>query len=148
MIAGQVADMEAENSEPGAVTLDLIRFIHEHKTAAMIESSLMIGATLAGAGKEHTKTLEQIGSDVGLAFQIRDDILDITGGEQLGKPVGSDERNGKVTYVSLVGLEKAREDVLTLTDCAVEKLLSLPGSDSENGKFLIGLVKSLAERDR
>ncbi len=148
MVAGQVADMEAEDKRSVDVDLDTIRFIHENKTAAMIESSLMIGGVLAGAGQESVSTLEAIGSDIGLAFQIRDDILDVTGGDALGKPIGSDERNGKATYVSLVGLDRAKADVISLTDRAVEKLLSLPGSKNESGVFLAGLVKSLAVRDR
>ena len=148
MIAGQVADIEAEDKDSSQVDMDVIAFIHENKTAAMIESSLMIGAVLAGADEADVASLEKIGSDVGLAFQIRDDILDVTGGEALGKPVGSDERNGKVTYVSLVGLDKARQDVNDLSESAVAELSHLPGSSTEGGKFLSDLILGLAVRDR
>ena len=148
MIAGQVVDVEAEDKDSSQVDMNVITFIHENKTAAMIESSLMIGATLAGADDKQVASLEKIGSDVGLAFQIRDDILDVTGGEALGKPVGSDERNGKVTYVSLVGLDKARQDVNDLSESAVAELSNLPGSGTAGGKFLSDLILGLAVRNR
>ena len=148
MIAGQVADIEAED-DPSHATMDTIRFVHENKTAAMIESSMMIGAALAGATKEEIQTMETIGSDVGLAFQIVDDILDITGDkEALGKPIGSDERNGKVTYVSLVGLEKAREDVKMLSKRAQDSLAGLAQSQNAHGAFLKELITALIDRDR
>ena len=147
MIGGQVADIEAESCPAGDISMDTIRYIHEHKTAAMIESSMMTGAALAGATQEEIDTLETIGSDVGLAFQIMDDILDVTGDDEtLGKPVGSDERNGKVTYVSLVGLDKANEDVRKLSEQAVEKFLGLRGSRSENGVFIRELIEYLMTR--
>ncbi len=149
MIGGQVVDIEAEGAAPDTVTMDTIEFIHEHKTAAMIESSLMIGATLAGASDPVVKGLEKIGSDVGLAFQIQDDILDITGSsETLGKPVGSDEANGKTTYVSLVGLEKAKEDVTAISSRALAELETLSGSGNKHGIFLKELIASLTYRDR
>ncbi len=148
MIGGQVVDIESEG-KPDDVTMDTIRFIHENKTAAMIESSLMIGAILAGAEDSDVQKLEKIGSDVGLAFQIMDDILDITGdSETLGKPVGSDEENGKVTYVSLVGLRQAKEDVATISSRALDELLGIVGSTNEHGVFLRDLIASLTYRDR
>jgi len=149
MIGGQVVDIESERKEPGEVTMDTIEFIHENKTAAMIESSMMIGAILAGALPAEIDIVESIGSDVGLAFQIRDDILDITGtDETLGKPAGSDVINGKATYVSLAGLEKAREDVRILSERAIANLAGLGGSTGEAGVFLKDLILSLIERDR
>lgn len=148
MIGGQVADIEAEN-DPENVTLDTVMFIHENKTAAMIESSMMIGAALAGADDEMISLMEKIASDVGTAFQIRDDILDITGDEKkLGKPVGSDVRNGKATYVSLKGLDKAKEDVRALSDRAVSALESIDESRTGSGIFLRQLIESLTCRDR
>jgi len=115
----------------------------------MIESSMMIGAILAGAVPAEIDIVESIGSDVGLAFQIRDDILDITGtDETLGKPAGSDVINGKATYVSLAGLEKAREDVRILSERAIANLAGLGGSTGEAGVFLKDLILSLIERDR
>ena len=149
MIGGQVADIESEGKAAEDITMDTIRFIHENKTAAMIESSLMIGASLAGAGEDDIAVMEKIGSDVGLAFQIRDDILDVTGeDEALGKPVGSDEKNGKTTYVSLVGLEKAEEDVRTISQRAIAGLDSLHIIDKDEGSFLRELIISLVDRDR
>lgn len=148
MIGGQVTDIESEGLAPEKVTMDIIKFIHENKTAAMIESSMMIGAILAGAGEEDVKKAETIGSDVGLAFQIMDDILDVTGStEVLGKPVGSDEKNLKTTYVTLVGLDRAKEDVRTISERAIQTLMSLPGSSSEPGIFLADLIGSLTDRD-
>ncbi|MBO4905098.1 MAG: polyprenyl synthetase family protein [Lachnospiraceae bacterium] len=149
MIAGQVADIESENRPAGEVTMDMIRFIHKNKTAAMIESSMMTGAILAGASDSEIKTVEQIGSDIGLAFQIVDDILDVTGNDEiLGKPTGSDDKNNKTTYVSLVGLDKAGADVRKVSQRAVDSLQSLPGADTESGRFLADLIGYLVVRDR
>lgn len=148
MIAGQVVDIESEDA-PSEVTMDTIRFIHEKKTAAMIESSMMIGAVLAGAGDEEVKTMEEIGSSVGLAFQIQDDILDITGSDEvLGKPTGSDDKNNKTTYVTLVGLDEAKNDVKRISESAMEKLSGMPGSSTEAGVFLAELIGYLIVRDR
>lgn len=142
MIGGQVVDIESENKSVG---MNTIAFIHENKTAAMIESSLMIGATLAGASYEEVKVLESVGSDVGLAFQIRDDILDVTStAEVLGKPIGSDVKNGKTTYVSLVGLERSIEDVKAVSMRAIDNLDSL-GRENE---FLRELIISLTDREK
>ena len=149
MIGGQVVDVESEDKATGDITMDTIKYIHENKTAAMIESSLMIGSILAGASEQETDTMEKIGSDVGLAFQIQDDILDVTGSDEtLGKPVGSDAKNGKVTYVTLVGLERAKEDVRTVSERSTANLSSLRGSDTEAGAFLGELIIYLADRDR
>ncbi len=143
MIAGQVVDIESEN-DPSSVTMDTVKFIHEKKTAAMIESSLMIGAALAGAGERDIKIMEEIGSDVGLAFQIRDDILDVTGDENtLGKPVGSDAENGKATYVTLTGLKKAEEDVAIISENALSKLSAICGDST----FLAELIRYLIDRN-
>lgn len=106
---------------------------------------MMIGAVLAGASKEETAAVERIAGKVGLAFQIQDDILDVAGDEAvLGKPVGSDEKNQKATYVVFEGLEKSREDVRRLSEEAIEQLKSLPG----DSRFLEGLLGWLIHRDR
>ena len=147
MVAGQVVDIESEGRSD-SVTMDTIKFIHENKTAAMIESSLMIGAILAGAKVDDVRVMESVGSDVGLAFQIRDDILDITGSyDKLGKPVGSDEKNDKTTYVTLVGLDKASEDVKMLSDRAIENIRTVSGRAQGSGDFLTDLIMSLVDRD-
>ena len=149
MIGGQTVDIESEDKPQGAVTMDTIKYIHENKTAAMIESSLMIGAVLAGATDEEAGVGERIGSDIGLAFQIQDDILDVTGdNETLGKPVGSDEKNGKTTYVTLTGLDKAKEDASFVSKRAIANLRTLRGSDTEAGRFLCDLILLLVDRDR
>ena len=108
MIGGQTVDVELTDQP---IPEDKLDFIYRLKTGALLEASFMIGAVLAGAGEEEVKTVEEIASLVGLAFQIQDDILDVTSSaEVLGKPVLSDEKNHKTTYVTLKGLEKARED--------------------------------------
>ena len=118
MAGGQCVDIEIENSED--VTDEVIDFVNEHKTACMIESSLMTGAILAGADSEYVHMLEEAGSCLGKAFQIRDDILNVTGTEQeLGKSIGSDSDEGKRNYVSLHGLEEAQNKVTELTSHAV-----------------------------
>lgn len=115
---GQCADIESENSD--RVNDEVINFVNEHKTACMIESSLMIGGILAGGSSDDICRLEEAGSSLGIAFQIRDDILNVTGTEkELGKSVGSDEDKGKRNYVSLHGLEEAQNKVTELTSKAI-----------------------------
>lgn len=127
MIGGQVVDIETEGMTAEEVTIDRLEYIHLLKTAALLESALMIGAILGGASKEEVLVMEQIGRKVGVAFQIQDDILDVTSSmEVLGKPIGSDEKNNKVTYVTLVGLEKAQEAVAALSQEALDLLQKLP----------------------
>ncbi|MEF2735417.1 MAG: polyprenyl synthetase family protein, partial [Blautia sp.] len=138
MLGGQGADVENDGKP---LEKDMLDYIYENKTAALIEASLMIGAVLAGA--EDLDKIEQMGSCVGIAFQIQDDILDVTSNqEELGKPVGSDDKNHKTTYVTLEGIEKAGEEVKRRTDLAVELLEGLPG-DKE---FLRELFLSLCTR--
>lgn len=142
MIGGQVVDIESEGTES---TLDTVEFIHELKTGALIESAMMIGATLAGASEEEIQAVEKIARNVGVAFQIQDDILDVTStAEVLGKPILSDEKNGKRTYVTFVGLEKAKEAVETLSMEAVSLLSGLPAENP----FLERLLKSLIHREK
>lgn len=141
MIGGQVVDVESENHPIG---METIKYIHENKTAAMIESSMMIGAILAGANDEDVNLIEEIGSDIGLAFQIQDDILDVTSSEEvLGKPIGSDEKNGKTTYITLVGIDQARIDVKEVSERAIKNLKSF----SFKNDFLVDLVESLITRE-
>lgn len=142
MIGGQAVDVEAEKRK---LQLDgeKLLFIHAHKTAALIESAMMIGAHLAGAGEEDVKKLEKAGYCIGIAFQIQDDILDITSTlEELGKPVGSDEKNDKLTYVSVYGLERSRQDVEKLSREALEILQS----GGKKNEFLEELIISLITR--
>ena len=142
MIGGHPADIEAEE-QLEAVTGEQLMFIHEHKTAALIEAAMMIGAVLAGAEKEKVEALEKCASNVGIAFQIQDDILDVIGdSRELGKNVGSDAQNHKQTYVTIFGLEKSKEDVAALSEEAVEILKAAGG---EQG-FLEQLILELIHR--
>lgn len=142
MVGGQSVDVINENNN-SEMTMDDILFIHENKTAALIECALMCGAALAGANDEQISQMEKVGSNIGLAFQIQDDILDTTGSfEELGKPIGSDEKNQKATYLSLQGMEKSADDVKRLSKEAVDILLQMPNRNL----FLEELVMSLVER--
>lgn len=144
MIGGQVKDVEAEKNGETS-DLEQILFIDRCKTAALIQASLMIGGILTGAPDEEIAALEKIGYNLGVAFQIQDDILDITSTtEELGKPVGSDERNHKMTYVSYRGLTGAKEDQKQMSEEAVRLLDSLSAAGSL--EFLTELMKRLTER--
>ena len=146
MIGGQCADIEAEKRTD--VTPDDLLFIHENKTGALIESALMIGAILAGASASDVHKMEQIGQNVGVAFQIQDDILDVIGDQdKLGKPVGSDEKNEKTTYVTFYGLEKSKEEVARLSDEALELLRELESQEGHEDIFLEELITWLIHRD-
>ncbi len=143
MIGGQCGDLEAEAALD--VSGEMLTFIHENKTAALLQAAFMIGAVLAGADEDEVGRMEQAAYDIGIAFQIQDDILDVTSStEILGKPVGSDEKNNKLTYVSMHGLEKSREEVLRLSEEALEIL----GSFDRKNPFLEELVRSLAGREK
>ena len=121
----------------------MLDYIYENKTSALIEASLMVGAILAGATEEENAQMEQIGSKVGLAFQIRDDILDVTSTEEeLGKPIHSDENNQKQTYVTLRGLEGAAKDVERISEEALELLDTFP----QKNEFLRELIGYLVNR--
>ena len=138
MLGGQSVDVENDGRP---LKKELLDYIYVNKTSALIEASLMAGAALAGA--ENLEDIETIGRYIGLAFQIQDDILDVTGSqEELGKPVGSDEKNHKTTYVTLEGMEKAGQEVERLTGEALELLSSLPG----DREFLRELFLSLCTR--
>ena len=140
MIGGQIADIESEGKK---APIETVEFIHRLKTGALIEGAMKIGAILAGASDEDAERMESIGSDVGYAFQIQDDILDVTGTtEVLGKPAGSDDKNEKSTYVSIKGLDIAKQDVEFLSGRAIETLKSFDGDYS----FLSELIDMLINR--
>lgn len=142
MIGGQVVDVKESGHQ---IDEDVLDFIFRLKTGALIESAMMIGAILAGASKEDVKSMQKIAGKIGMAFQIQDDILDLVGDQALlGKPVFSDEKNHKTTYVSLYGMEKAREDVERLSDEAVKDLERLPGDH----EFLHQLILKLVTRQK
>lgn len=142
MIGGQVVDVK----ESGHIlTGDMLDFIYRLKTSALIESSMMIGAILAGADTGDTEKMEKIARRIGLAFQIQDDILDVTSTtEVLGKPVHSDEKNEKTTYVTWKGLEESKEEVSRMTEEAVRELRTMQA----DGGFLEELLKSLVYREK
>lgn len=120
MVGGQVVDMESQGRE---VTPETLRYIHEHKTGALLTASVLAGALVAGADATQTEALRTYGGHIGLAFQIADDILDVTGDEaKLGKPVGSDEERDKATYPKLFGLEESRRRAHAEVEAAVESL--------------------------
>lgn len=124
MLGGQVVDVKETGH---AVDKDVLDFIYALKTGALLESSMMIGATLAGADDESIALIEKVASKVGLAFQVQDDILDVTStAEVLGKPIHSDEKNEKTTYVTLLGIDKAEKIVEKESVEAIELLKSLP----------------------
>lgn len=142
MIGGQALDVKSEKTgEP--ITKDKLLFIHENKTAALIEAAMMIGAILGSASQEDVMKLMNIASDIGIAFQIRDDILDVEGSfEQLGKDIGSDAENGKETYVTLFGMDKAKEDVSEYSQRALSGLKSF----ACRNEFLEWIVSELIDR--
>lgn len=142
MVGGQAVDVKKTGSVLNDSELD---FIYSMKTGALLEASIMAGAVLAGAGKDVAGSLENVGRKVGLAFQIKDDILDETSTDEvLGKPVHSDKDNNKTTYVTIYGLKKSQQAVEKMTADAGEILDSLLGKEG----FLKELLISLIERDR
>lgn len=145
MVGGQVVDVESEKSDDCPITREKLDFIYRLKTGALIESSMMIGAILAGASSDEVSRVEQIAAKLGLAFQIQDDVLDVTSTlEVLGKPVGSDEKNNKVTYVTFEGLDKAVSDVERISKEAEEQLDDLGYDDA----FLKELFEYLIHREK
>ena len=143
MIGGQVVDVQNENNPD--IDGDMLEYIYCLKTSALIEASMMTGAVLAGADSDAVAVLERAANQAGVAFQIQDDILDVTGTlEELGKTAGSDAKNQKVTYVSLYGKEAARKQAELLTKEAIAGISSLP---VEN-KFLIELLRYFIMRKK
>lgn len=142
MVGGQVVDVEQTGK---TLTKEQLDFIYRLKTGALLEAALMAGAALAGADREILTALEEIGRNVGMAFQIQDDILDLTSTtKELGKPVHSDEKNEKTTYVSLYGMEEAKRAVEEYSEKALRQLEELP---TENA-FLNTLIKKLIHRTK
>ena len=142
MIGGQVVDVESEGQPLSREKLD---FIYRLKTSALIEAAMMVGAVLAGASDEEVAAMERVAGDVGLAFQIQDDILDVTSTlEVLGKPIHSDDKNNKTTYVTLEGLDKAKKDVEEISERALSTLASLEHKNA----FLEELIRMLITREK
>lgn len=145
MVGGQVVDVEKDGC---FMDEDMLYFVHKNKTSALIEAALMTGAVLAGADEKQVAVMEQCGTDIGLAFQIQDDILDVIGDqEKLGKPVHSDEKNEKTTAVSVYGIDVCRQKVKDYTDRGIEALEALDIPGKEHQEFLVELMKSLVGRE-
>ncbi len=141
MVGGQVVDVKLTGKTMTAEQLD---FIYRRKTGALLEASLMIGAVLADASDEQVAKMERVAADVGMAFQIQDDILDRIGNEALlGKPLHSDEKNEKTTFVTLNGMEASRKAVEELSERAAAALREIPGDSS----FLVQLIEWLVKRE-
>lgn len=139
MIGGQVVDVISEGKK---LDIDTINYIHNLKTAALIEASMVAGAIIAGADDEIVEKIEKAANNIGIAFQIQDDILDITSTTmELGKPVGSDERNNKDTYVSIKGLDDSKIVVNELLQEATDIL-----NECNANEFLLNLIEYLTDR--
>ena len=141
MVGGQVLDLAGEGY---ALSEEELTQIHDLKTGAMMTAAAELGCIAAGASREERRAVREFAVHLGLAFQIRDDMLDVEGdGSALGKPIGSDAANEKNTFVTVKGLDACREEVARLTECAVSALAHFPG-----GEFLIWLARKLAEREK
>jgi geranylgeranyl diphosphate synthase type II len=141
MIGGQVVDLESENK---AIDKETLNYMHIHKTGALIIASLKVGAIIAGASEEEIKMLEVYGYNIGLAFQVKDDILDVEGNkEKLGKAVKADAKNDKSTFVSLMGIEKAKKELKRFTDKSLKSLDYF----GDRNEFLKQLTLYLSERE-
>lgn len=142
MIGGQVIDLESEGKSVDAITL---MTMHLHKTAALIMASAKVGALLGGGGREDLIAVEEFSRYLGIAFQIKDDILDVSGTEEsLGKTIGSDSENAKSTFVTIYGLEASEKMLADYTEKAIESLSRF----GEKAEFLIQLSNFLLERDK
>ena len=140
MLGGQSVDVENDGKP---LTKEMLDYIYRNKTSALIEASMMTGAILAGAGEQEVEIIGEAAGKIGLAFQIQDDILDvISTEEELGKPVHSDEKNNKVTYVSLFGIQEASEQVKRLSEEAVSLIRGL----YQKNEFLCTLIQELVSR--
>lgn len=143
MVGGQTVDVESEGKPD--MTKEKLDFIYRLKTSALIEGAMLAGAVLAGATQGEQKIIEQTAGEVGLAFQIQDDILDVTSTmEVLGKPIGSDEKNHKITYVTYEGIEKAKADVASLSEQAIARMDSLVVKN----EYLTELLRYLILREK
>ncbi len=142
MIGGQVVDVMNVNNP---LSKDQLDFIYDLKTGALLRSSFLIGAILSGVEEEKLKTIEKIAYNVGLAFQIQDDILDVTSTQEvLGKPIHSDEKNHKTTYVTLYGIEESKLMVSKLSQEALTLLASLRVEND----FMAELIEFLITREK
>lgn len=142
MIAGEYVDTEYEGKE---ISSDYLEYMHENKTGALIKAPVKIGAILAGASADEISELESYAEKIGLAFQIKDDILSEVGNaEELGKPVGNDRERGKCTYVTKYGLEKAQQ----MLDSIIDEAISIIKNYNKNSEFLVELALYIKNRNK
>ena len=138
MVGGQVIDLSLEHRTVGA---EIVQLMEEKKTACLIEAACMMGCVVAGAAEEQIKAAERYAHAIGLAFQIVDDILDVTStAEELGKPIGSDAENEKNTFMSLLGIDRCREMVAELTEEAIRALDAFDGDAADLKDFAVRLA--------
>ena len=141
MIAGEYIDTEFEGRE---ISSQYLEYMHENKTGALIKASVRIGAIMAGASQADIDKLTVYAEKIGLAFQVKDDILSEIGDiKELGKPVGNDKERGKCTYTTKYGIEKAQEMLKTITEEAIEAIEAFDNSD-----FLKELALYIANRNK
>jgi geranylgeranyl diphosphate synthase type II len=142
MIGGQVVDLEAEHTRP---TAEMLEYIHRAKTAALITASIVSGGIFAGAKDSETRRLRAFGQSIGLAFQIVDDVLDVTQtSEQLGKTAGKDTAAQKATYPALFGVDESVHQADSLVSAALKEL----GGFGERAETLKQLARYLVERKK
>ena len=146
MVGGQVVDVEMTGKSLNKEQLD---FIYRLKTGALLEASFMVGAALAGVSDDMIRVLEETGKNIGYAFQIQDDVLDVIGNEALlGKPIHSDEKNEKTTWVTVYGLEQARKDVSEYSQEAMDILSGMQEVTEPKASFLYHFVEYLIHRNK
>lgn len=146
MIGGQVVDVQMEGKD---LDDSVLCFIHEMKTSALIECAMMIGAVLAGADETDMYNVEQMAKNIGISFQIQDDILDVTSSlEVLGKQTHSDEKNHKTTYVTLFGIEGAKKEAKRLSDNAIQILEAVSMTKNRSNAFLTEFICQLVHREK
>lgn len=142
MIGGQVMDIESESKQ---ISIDDLKRLHTKKTGALIRASALCGAILSDASIDKINAAEEFAQNIGLAFQIKDDILNVIGDEQkLGKPINSDAKSNKNTYVSLLGLENSKKLLKKHTDLAIGTIMPYAAKD----KFIIELSRYLLNREK
>ena len=140
MVAGQLSDIEAENA---VASSEMLEYIHLNKTAALIKASIKAGLYLGNCTNKMINDMSKYADNLGLAYQIADDILDVVGDtKELGKTIGSDQKKNKNTYISIKGLDAARERLKELTDNAVKAIADY----YDNAEFFRDLVLELAKR--
>ena len=148
MIGGQILDMLSDEGKKEK-NEDFFLTMYDLKTGGLIKAAFVIGALLAGAGEDEIDIIDKVGASVGLVFQLQDDILDISGDEtKLGKPVHSDERNSKLTYLKLLGEDRAKELIAEKNIYITDNLADLCNKNEDYDDFVLEFIEYLKNRDR